>query len=159
MTIHKLKNITYDLHKMEKALVFQILEQDESWRRKWIKTEKDFYEEKDFYSAEYTGRKNGAFGEKKGTTKPLSFSKTNKFAIETNSLPLLNVWYKNDYAHNSEKTITGVSINLRGYMENFFFKIVSEDFYTNQQRDIAYTKINQALKEWDNHVEKLKEGK
>jgi len=34
MTKHTLKNITYDLVKMEKALVFQVLEQDKSWRCK-----------------------------------------------------------------------------------------------------------------------------
>jgi len=146
----KLKNITYHLIKLEKALAFQILEQNESWRRKWTKNEKDFY------CYEYTGRKNGVFSEKEGTTKPISFSKSGEFSIESDSLPLLNVGYKDNYVHTSELIITFVSICLRGYMEEFFFKVISRNFYTNQQRDVCFTKINQALKEWDNYVEKLK---
>ena len=41
---HTLKNITYNLVKMEKALVFQILEQDESWTATYKNNKFKFFE-------------------------------------------------------------------------------------------------------------------
>lgn len=118
MTIHKLKNITYELHKMEKALVFQVLEQDESW---WCKTR---------------------FG-----IDHLSFiTKLNKVKVRSGDRVS---FFESDY----DKRLI---IDLKGYKsyKGIEFEFCTRFYRSNNKRGRVYTKINQALKEWDEMVEK-----
>ncbi len=116
MPTFKLKNIIYRLEKFEKALVFQILEQDESWM------------------ACYRNNEILRFISKNGYT--ISSCLEHRPSISDSGVIHLQRW---DYGSECYR------VSILNW------------FHENKKRNQYYTKINEALAEWDEHVEKLKE--
>jgi len=133
---HELNNITYNLVKMEKALVFQILEQDESWTGEFT-TEK--------YNKKYP-RNAGNYDM---CIKSVSVQSDVQYSRSPSISFFIN--YRNH-----------LSISLRGSdkRHNWDFRVcVQDDYKNNKIRDYHYKIFKKILKEWDLHVSKLKKEK